>query len=65
MLCPKMVTTIRALLLLSLAALVQALVPAGTPPAHSGSRTVKHFFEPHPLRFIHIFGRTPNMPTAR
>jgi len=56
--------TLRAMLLVSLAALAQALIPAGTPPAHAGSRTVTHFFEPHPLRYIHIFGRTPPVVSA-
>jgi len=51
------------MLLVSLAALAQALIPAGTPPAHAGSRTA-HFFEPHPLRYIHIFGRTPPVVSA-
>jgi len=48
-----------ALILLSLHVLVQALVPGGMPPAHAGARTVKHFLEPHPLRYIHIFGSKP------
>ena len=48
-------TTLRAFLLFVIFVLVEALAPGGL-PAVAGSRVPKHYFEPHPLRFIHIFG---------
>ena len=51
----------------ALVASAVAFAPAlsgGMPPAHAGARTVKHFLEPHPLRYIHIFGSKPP-PSAR
>ena len=49
---------LRALLLVVLLSVVEALLPTGL-PAHAGSRVPKTFYEPHPLRYIHIFGKLP------
>ena len=50
-------TNLRACIVLSLICLVEALTPGGL-PARSGSRLPKTFHDPHPLRYIHIFGHS-------
>ena len=57
-------TTLRAFLLFVIFVLVEALTPGGL-PAVAGSRVPKHYFEPHPLRFIHIFGHAHSQRLAR